>query len=163
MSQSTALKSIKSLAPLLDRVLVQRIKADTKTASGIFLPDSAVKELNEAKVLAVGPGITTKEGTRIPMGVAAGDKVLIPQFGGSPIKVGDEEYSLFRDHEYVYAARYAQKIDEGAQANDFVAFWRRSTSKTLREALYNTISPLYHQHYSKRAVDEEPAWLFVTP
>ncbi|KAK5136594.1 10 kDa heat shock protein [Meristemomyces frigidus] len=96
---STALKSIKSLAPLLDRVLVQRIKADTKTAGGIFLPDSAVKELNEAKVLAVGPGGVDKEGKRLPMGVKAGDKVLIPQYGGSPIKVGEDEYSLFRDHD----------------------------------------------------------------
>ena len=67
--------------PLLDRVLVQRIKADTRTAGGIFLPDSAVKELNEAKVLAVGPGGVDKEGKRLPMGVQAGDKVLIPQVG----------------------------------------------------------------------------------
>ncbi|KAK6441002.1 mitochondrial heat shock protein Hsp10 [Oleoguttula sp. CCFEE 5521] len=96
---SAAIKSIKSLAPLLDRVLVQRIKADTKTAGGIFLPETAVKELNEAKVLAVGPGMMDKKGNRIPLGVAAGDRVLIPQFGGSPLKVGEEEFSLFRDHE----------------------------------------------------------------
>ncbi|KAI9842202.1 MAG: 10 kDa heat shock protein [Sclerophora amabilis] len=96
---TTALKSIKSLAPLLDRVLVQRIKAESKTASGIFLPESSVKELNEAKVLAVGPGGLDKEGKRVSPNVAAGDKVLIPQYGGSPVKVGDEEYHLFRDHE----------------------------------------------------------------
>jgi len=96
---TTALKSIKSLLPLLDRVLVQRIKAQSKTAGGIYLPESSVKELNEAKVLAVGPGGLDREGKRITMSVAAGDKVLIPQYGGSPVKVGDEEYSLFRDHE----------------------------------------------------------------
>ncbi|MCJ1291128.1 hypothetical protein MMC34_002671 [Xylographa carneopallida] len=96
---TTALKSIKSLAPLLDRILVQRIKAETKTAGGIFLPESSVKELNEAKVLAVGPGGLDKDGKRIAPSVAPGDKVLIPQYGGSPVKVGDEEYSLFRDHE----------------------------------------------------------------
>ncbi|KAI6865868.1 hypothetical protein KC334_g19890 [Hortaea werneckii] len=98
---TTALKSIKSLAPLLDRVLVQRVKAEAKTAGGLFLPETAVKELNEAKVLAVGPGLVTKEGSRIPMSVHQGDKVLIPQrqFGGSPIKVGEEEYQLFRDSE----------------------------------------------------------------
>merc|ERR1711977_782159 len=83
VNMTTALKSIKSLAPLLDRVLVQRVKAEAKTAGGLFLPETAVKELNETKVLAVGPG----------------DKVLIPQFGGSPIKVGEEEYQLFRDSE----------------------------------------------------------------
>jgi len=96
---TTALKSIKSLAPLLDRVLVQRIKAETKTASGIFLPESAVKELNEARVLAVGPGGLDKDGKRVSCNVAPGDKVLIPQYGGSPVKVGDEEYALFRDHD----------------------------------------------------------------
>jgi chaperonin GroES len=79
LHRQAALRSIKNLAPLLDRVLVQRIKADTKTAGGIFLPETAVKELNEAKVLAVGPGAFDKEGKRIAMGVAAGDRVLIPQ------------------------------------------------------------------------------------
>lgn len=76
--QSTTIRSIKSLVPLLDRVLVQRIKAEAKTASGIFLPESSVKELNEAKVLAVGPGGLDREGKRVPMGVQAGDRVLIP-------------------------------------------------------------------------------------
>ncbi|OBT44109.1 hypothetical protein VE00_04456 [Pseudogymnoascus sp. WSF 3629] len=96
---STALKSIKSLAPLLDRVLVQRIKAQTQTAGGIFLPESSVKELNEARVLAVGPGGLDKEGKIVKPSVKAGDKVLIPQYGGSPVKVGEEEYALFRDYE----------------------------------------------------------------
>ncbi|KAF2255570.1 chaperonin Cpn10 [Trematosphaeria pertusa] len=95
----SAIKSIRSIAPLLDRILVQRLKPEAKTATGIFLPDSAVKDLNEAKVLAVGPGALDKDGKRIQPSVAPGDKVLIPQYGGSPIKVGEEEYSLFRDHE----------------------------------------------------------------
>jgi chaperonin GroES len=63
----------------LDRVLIQRIKAETKTASGIFLPESSVKELNEGRVVAVGPGALDKKGNRLPMGVASGDRVLIPQ------------------------------------------------------------------------------------
>jgi len=79
MIQTTALKSIKSLAPLLDRVLVQRVKAEARTAGGIFLPESSVKDLNEAKVLAVGPGGFDKDGKRIAMSVGVGDKVLIPQ------------------------------------------------------------------------------------
>jgi chaperonin GroES len=68
--------------PLLDRILVQRIKPEAKTAGGIFLPESAVKELNEAKVLAVGPGGLDKEGKRIQPSVQPGDKVLIPQVRG---------------------------------------------------------------------------------
>jgi chaperonin GroES len=65
--------------PLLDRILVQRVKAESKTASGIFLPESSVKELNEARVLAVGPGALDKDGKRITPSVEAGDRVLIPQ------------------------------------------------------------------------------------
>ncbi|OIW31987.1 Cpn10-domain-containing protein [Coniochaeta ligniaria NRRL 30616] len=79
LCQSTTIRSIKSLVPLLDRVLVQRVKAEAKTASGIFLPESSVKELNEGKVLAVGPGALDKDGKRLPMGVTNGDRVLIPQ------------------------------------------------------------------------------------
>lgn len=60
-------------------MLVQRVKAEAKTQGGIFLPESAVKELNEAKVLAVGPGALDKDGKRISMSVKEGDKVLIPQ------------------------------------------------------------------------------------
>ena len=60
-------------------MLVQRVKAEAKTSGGIFLPESAIKELNEAKVLAVGPGAIDREGKRIEMSVKPGDKVLIPQ------------------------------------------------------------------------------------
>lgn len=78
---------------------MQRIKAETKTAGGIFLPESSLKELNEAKVLAVGPGALDKDGKRIAVSVAVGDKVIVPMYGGSALKVGDEEVVLFRDHE----------------------------------------------------------------
>lgn len=88
-------------------MLVQRVKAEARTAGGIFLPESSVKELNEANVLAVGPGAFDKDGKRIAMSVQAGDKVLIPQvclplrkpkgregplgrFGGYPLGVWNE-------------------------------------------------------------------------
>lgn len=79
--QATSLRSIKSLAPLLDRILVQRVKAEAKTASGIFLPESTVEKLSEAKVLAVGPGGFDKDGKRLEVSVKPGDRVLIPQVG----------------------------------------------------------------------------------
>lgn len=63
---------------------MQRVKAETKTASGIFLPESSVKELNEAKVLAVGPGGLDKDGKIVSCSVKAGDKVLIPQVCSEP-------------------------------------------------------------------------------
>ena len=66
-------------------MLVQRVKAETKTASGIFLPESSVKDLNEARVLAVGPGALDKDGKRVACSVQPGDKVLTPQVCVSPV------------------------------------------------------------------------------
>ena len=75
------------------------MKAEAKTAGGIFLPEAAVKELNQAKVLAVGPGGLDKDGKRVALSVQPGDKVVIPQYGGQSIKVGEDEYHILRDHE----------------------------------------------------------------
>ncbi|KAF7721069.1 10 kDa heat shock protein [Apophysomyces ossiformis] len=95
----SAATKLKSIVPLLDRVLVQRLKAQEKTAAGIFIPEKAQETLNEGVVIAVGEGAFDKEGKRIPVLVSAGDKVLLPPFGGSNVKVGNEEYILFRDSE----------------------------------------------------------------
>lgn len=94
------LKSAKSIVPLMDRVLVQRIKSEAKTASGLYLPEKNVEKLNEATVLAVGPGFTDSNGNKVTPSVQVGEKVLIPQFGGSSIKLNkEEEVILFRDSE----------------------------------------------------------------
>lgn len=93
------MKSFKSVIPLLDRVLVQRVKAEAKTASGIYIPEKNVEKLSEANVLSVGPGILDKEGKRVPVSVQAGDRVLIPPYGGSTVKIGDQDFLLFRDGE----------------------------------------------------------------
>ena len=97
---STIIKSAKSIVPLMDRVIVQRIKAEAKTASGLYLPEKNVAKLNQATVLAVGPGFTDANGHKVVPQVKVGDQVLIPQFGGSTIKLSNEdEVILFRDSE----------------------------------------------------------------
>ena len=79
--------------------MVQRLKPATKTSTGIYIPENQEK-LNQATVIAVGPGITnTTTGQVIPVSVKAGDKVLLPSFGGNPVKVGEEEYLLYTDKE----------------------------------------------------------------
>jgi len=100
MAAQATFKSIKAVVPLLDRVLVQRFKPDTKTAAGIFLPQSSTATpLPEATVIAVGPGAPNKDGKIVPTTVKAGDRVLLPGWGGNSIKLGEEEYFLFRDSE----------------------------------------------------------------
>ncbi|CAG7849369.1 SubName: Full=Probable heat shock protein 10 (Chaperonin CPN10) {ECO:0000313/EMBL:CCA78085.1} [Serendipita indica DSM 11827] len=91
-------KNIRSVIPLFDRVLVQRFKPETKTASGLFLPSSATSgTLPEATVIAVGPGVPDRNGKIVPPSVSAGDRVLLPSWGGNSIKVGEEEYFMFKD------------------------------------------------------------------
>ncbi|RCK63060.1 heat shock protein, mitochondrial [Candida viswanathii] len=97
---SSLIRSAKSLKPLFDRVLVQRVKPATKTASGIYIPEKNQEKLNQATVIAVGPGITnTTNGQVTPVSVKEGDKVLLPPFGGNPVQVGEEEYLLYTDKE----------------------------------------------------------------
>merc|ERR1711939_1160046 len=101
-TMSLTVRSIKSVAPLLDRVLVQRIKPVEKTASGIFLPPSTTSTPPpEALVLATGPGAPGKDGKVVPVSVKEGDKVLLPGFGGQSVKVGEDEYTIFRDSEII--------------------------------------------------------------
>merc|ERR1711939_1005693 len=99
-TMSISIKSIKSLVPLLDRVVLQRAQAQTKTASGIFLPSAADKTQSEATVVSVGPGAKDKDGKIIEMSLKAGDRVL-PTYGGQSIKVGEDEFSIFRDSEII--------------------------------------------------------------
>lgn len=91
LRQASTIRSIKSVVPLLDRVLVQRFKPETKTASGLFLPSSSASSpLPEASVIAAGPGAPDKDGKVVPVSVQTGDKILLPSWGGNQIKVGDE-------------------------------------------------------------------------
>ena len=63
-----------------------------------MLPDTG-KKLNEGEVTAVGPGALGKDGKPMPMSVKVGDRVLLPEYGGQAVKIGDVEYSLFREDE----------------------------------------------------------------
>uniref|UniRef100_A0AAV1V8Q6 10 kDa chaperonin n=1 Tax=Peronospora matthiolae TaxID=2874970 RepID=A0AAV1V8Q6_9STRA len=93
------MSSLRKLIPFGNRVLVQRFEAAAKTASGIYLPDADSKQPNEGKVVAVGPGARAPDGALIPAQSAVGDKVLLPEYGGSLVKLGDQELFLFRDED----------------------------------------------------------------
>jgi chaperonin GroES len=70
-----------------------------QTAGGIILPESTQSKVNEGEVVSVGPGLRTKEGAVLPITVKIGDKVLLPEYGGVPLKLDTEELFLFRNDE----------------------------------------------------------------
>ena len=85
------------LQPLADRVLVKPMEKEEKTKSGIYLPDTAKEKPQEGEIMAVGPGKMTDEGKRIPMDLKVGDRVIYAKYGGTEIKVGDEELMILRE------------------------------------------------------------------
>ena len=85
------------LQPLADRVLVKPIEKEEMTKSGIYLPDTAKEKPQEGKVLAVGPGKMSDDGKRIPLDVKVGDTVIYAKYGGTEIKVDDEDLMILRE------------------------------------------------------------------
>lgn len=80
------------LRPTDDHIIVEAVEAEEKTASGLFIPDTASKERpQKGKVIAVGPGKLNDEGKRIPMGVKAGDTILFSKYGPTEVKLDEKE------------------------------------------------------------------------
>jgi chaperonin GroES len=88
---------VANFTPLGERVVVQPIELEQQTKGGIFLPDTAKEKPQEGKVVAVGPGRVTDDGTRIPMELSKGDRVIYSKFAGTEYKDGDEEYLILRE------------------------------------------------------------------
>jgi len=89
-----------NIQPLADYVLIESIKGEEKTKSGIFLPDTAEKEKPEqGTIVAVGPGKKNKEGTIIPVSVKPGQKVLFSKYGPNEIKVDGKEFLIAREED----------------------------------------------------------------
>ena len=80
-----------AIKPLEDRIVVQANEAETTTASGLVIPDTAKEKPQEGTVLAVGPG-RFEDGNRVPLDVKVGDKVLYSKYGGTEVKYAGEEY-----------------------------------------------------------------------
>ena len=83
-----------SIKPLEDRILVKSLEAETTTASGLVIPDTAKEKPQECEVLAVGPGRMTDKGVRVAMDITVGDRVIYSKYGGTEIKHGGQEFLL---------------------------------------------------------------------
>ena len=84
-----------NIKPLEDKILVQAVEAETTTASGLVIPDTAKEKPQEGEVVAVGPGRWNEDGDeRVPMDIKVGDKVVYSKYGGTELKRGAEEYLI---------------------------------------------------------------------
>ncbi|MBI1984513.1 MAG: co-chaperone GroES [Candidatus Wildermuthbacteria bacterium] len=88
------------ITPLSDHILIEPLKQEEKTKSGIYLPDTAEKEKPEqGKVIAVGPGKKTEDGKIVPLEVKAGDVVLFTKYGPNEIKIEEKDYLIAKEED----------------------------------------------------------------
>ncbi|GIN88903.1 co-chaperone GroES [Heyndrickxia sp. NPDC080065] len=85
------------LKPLGDRVVIELVETEEKTASGIVLPDSAKEKPQEGKVVAVGTGRVLDSGERVALEVSEGDRIIFSKYAGTEVKYQGNEYLILRD------------------------------------------------------------------
>ncbi len=85
------------LRPLGDRIIIELVESEEKTASGIVLPDSAKEKPQEGKVVAVGTGRVLESGERVALDVAVGDRIIFSKYGGTEVKYQGVEYLILRE------------------------------------------------------------------
>ncbi|MDG4658333.1 co-chaperone GroES [Ectobacillus antri] len=85
------------LKPLGDRVVIELVQAEEKTASGIVLPDTAKEKPQEGKVVAVGTGRVLENGERVALEVAVGDRIIFSKYSGTEVKYEGSEYLILRE------------------------------------------------------------------
>jgi chaperonin GroES len=86
-----------NFVPIADRIVILPLEREQTTKGGIYLPDTVKEKPQEGEVIAVGPGRVSDDGTRIPMELAVGDRVIYSKYAGTEYKDGDDEYLILRD------------------------------------------------------------------
>ena len=86
-----------SIRPINDRIIVQRIEEQEQMRGGLYIPDTAREKPQEGKVIAVGNGKLLENGTRTPIDIKAGDRVLFGKYAGTEVKLDGEEYLILRE------------------------------------------------------------------
>ena len=88
-----------NLRPLHDRIVVKRLEQETKTASGIVIPDQAAEKPDQGEVVAIGNGKILEDGKVRPLDVKVGDKILFGKYSGQTVKVEGEELLVMREED----------------------------------------------------------------
>ena len=87
------------IRPLHDRIIVERLEEETKTAGGIIIPDTAKEKPQQGKVIAVGKGKKTEDGKLLPLDVKVGDRILFGKYAGTEIKIEGKEFLMMREED----------------------------------------------------------------
>ncbi|MDQ0999784.1 chaperonin GroES [Neobacillus niacini] len=87
------------LRPLGDRIVIELVESEEKTASGIVLPDSAKEKPQEGKVVAVGTGRVLESGERVALEVSVGDRIIFSKYSGTEVKFEGTEYLILREND----------------------------------------------------------------
>jgi chaperonin GroES len=86
-----------NIRPLHDRIIVERLEEETRTAGGLIIPDTAKEKPQQGKVIAVGKGKKTEDGKVLPLDVKVGDKILYGKYAGTEIKIEGKELLMMRE------------------------------------------------------------------
>ena len=97
MAAKAASKSKTKLMPLADRIVITPLKQEEVTASGLVIPDTAKEKPQQGEVVAVGPGRLDDSGKRVPLDVAAGDRILYAKYTGTDIKIEGVDYIVLNE------------------------------------------------------------------
>jgi chaperonin GroES len=98
-----------SIRPINDRIIVQRIEEEEQMRGGLYIPDTAKEKPQEGKVIAVGNGKLLENGSRTPIDIKAGDKVLFGKYAGTEVKLDGEEYLILREDDVLGVIEDATK------------------------------------------------------
>ncbi|MBX7144394.1 MAG: co-chaperone GroES [Oligoflexia bacterium] len=90
-------KNFKKIRPLQDRLIVERLEGEEKTASGLYIPETAKEKPQQGRVIAVGKGRVQEDGTVRPLDLKEGDRILFGKYSGTEIKVDGSEYLIMRE------------------------------------------------------------------
>ena len=92
-------KKFNKIRPLQDRVIVQRLDSEEKTASGLYIPETAKEKPQQGKVISAGKGKVREDGSIQPLDVKAGDRVLFGKYSGTEVKIDSGEYLILREED----------------------------------------------------------------
>ena len=103
-----------NIKPLEDKILVQANEAETTTASGLVIPDTAKEKPQEGEVIAAGPGGRNEQGQLVPLDVKAGDRVLFGKWSGTEVKIDGQDLLIVKESDLLGVVEHHDKLKKAA-------------------------------------------------